>query len=395
MFSALTGVEQFTVLGVRKPGKRQRYEDIALVVNVGERYKDDTFLEKLLAQARQLNDRLPAYKRLSRVLVTPERLPLVNGIKVKRLALKELIETRRLAYRDLSLSAKRAPAPAPDETLVAEAIKPSDLQMEEIKQKVRAVYAEALTLPESAIGDDALFIDDLGGDSLQVLSLSLKVEELFSVLIPEEEYGRCTTVNNLASLLYGKLNGEGAYEKQGERGAEEEIVPIARFEDAPEYQSFQKRQSALMADGAENPYFVCHDSPLRDKSLMAGQEVLNFGSYNYAGMSGRPEVEAAAKDAIDRYGTSASGSRLLAGEKTLYQELEKELASWKHAQSALVLVGGHSTNVTVVGNFCGKNDLIVYDALAHNSVQQGCRLSQATAKLQHDPAAARRKPACS
>ncbi|MEA5145201.1 MAG: aminotransferase class I/II-fold pyridoxal phosphate-dependent enzyme, partial [Candidatus Limiplasma sp.] len=114
--------------------------------------------------------------------------------------------------------------------------------------------------------------------------------------------------------------------------------------------------------------------------LMAGHEVLNFGSYNYVGMSGRPEVQAAAKAAIDQYGTSASGSRLLAGEKKLYQELERELADWKHAEDCLVLVGGHSTNVTLVGNFCGKNDLIVYDALAHNSIEQGCRLSRATSK---------------
>lgn len=113
---------------------------------------------------------------------------------------------------------------------------------------------------------------------------------------------------------------------------------------------------------------------------MPGQEVLNFGSYNYVGMSGRKEVQEAAKAAIDRYGTSASGSRLLAGEKSLYQELEREIADWKHAEDALVCVGGHSTNVTVVGNFCGKGDLIVYDALAHNSIEQGCRLSRAVSK---------------
>ncbi|HUM61943.1 MAG TPA: aminotransferase class I/II-fold pyridoxal phosphate-dependent enzyme, partial [Clostridia bacterium] len=109
-------------------------------------------------------------------------------------------------------------------------------------------------------------------------------------------------------------------------------------------------------------------------------EVLNFGSYNYVAMSGRKEVQEAAKAAIDEYGTSASGSRLLAGEKSLYQELEAELAEWKNAEAALVLVSGHATNVTFVGNFCGKDDLIVYDALAHNSIDQGTRLSQATAK---------------
>ena len=87
--------------------------------------------------------------------------------------------------------------------------------------------------------------------------------------------------------------------------------------------------------------------------------------------------------------TSASGSRLLAGEKQVHKDLEKEIADWKHTEDAVVCVGGHSTNVTFVGNFCGKNDLILYDALAHNSIEQGCKLSDATSRpFPHsDPAA--------
>ena len=152
---------------------------------------------------------------------------------------------------------------------------------------------------------------------------------------------------------------------------------ITKFEDAPEYQAFMARYGEMMGKAGDNPYFICHDSPLTDTSLMDGKRVLNFGSYNYVGMSGRPEVSQAAKDAIDRYGTSASGSRLIAGEKTLYQQLEKELAEWKHAEDCLVLVSGHATNVTCVGNFCGEGDLILYDILAHNSVWEGCKLSKA------------------
>ena len=134
-----------------------------------------------------------------------------------------------------------------------------------------------------------------------------------------------------------------------------------------------------MESEEDNPYFVAHDSPLTDTSLMDGHRVVNFGSYNYVGMSGRRETMEAAKAAIDRYGTSASGSRLLAGEKTLHKELEAALAEWKHAESALVLVGGHSTNVTIVGNFCTKGDLILYDAIDHNSIMEGIRLSDAEA----------------
>ncbi|MEA4997814.1 MAG: aminotransferase class I/II-fold pyridoxal phosphate-dependent enzyme [Candidatus Limiplasma sp.] len=378
-FSAMEGVEQFTVLGVLKPGKNQKYEDIVLAMNVGDHYKDDAYLESLMRQVLAVNAKLPTLKRVSRVIVTAEKLPLVNGIKVKRLALKTMLQENKLAYRDLRMTLqKTAPQEAPAPEVVAREVKPTDLQMNEIKQKVRALYAEALSLDVGAFADDAHFIDDLHGDSLQVLAAALKAEEQFNVNIPVEEYGRCTTVEDMSALIYGKLNGVGAYENQSQ--PDEEITPIRTFEETPEFIAFQNRMHALMSTGEDNPYFVCHESPLRDKSLMAGHEVLNFGSYNYVGMSGRPEVQAAAKAAIDQYGTSASGSRLLAGEKKLYQELERELADWKHAEDCLVLVGGHSTNVTLVGNFCGKNDLIVYDALAHNSIEQGCRLSRATSK---------------
>ena len=77
------------------------------------------------------------------------------------------------------------------------------------------------------------------------------------------------------------------------------MTPIIRFEDTPEYKAFAQRQKSLMDQGNDNPYFVAHDSPLTDTSLMDGQRVLNFGSYNYAGMSGRKETMEAAKAAID------------------------------------------------------------------------------------------------
>lgn len=387
-FGMLEGVEQYCVLGTRNTGisrtnrwKRRRranpdYEDITLVLSVGDRYRDDAFLMTLMRQVISLNNRLPVLKKVTRVLATPDRFQTANNIKVKRLALKQMIEERKIAYRDLDLRSGTGPAPETAPIVNEESV-PEDLAPEEIKQKVRCVYAETLgTVPEN-IDDNAHFINDLGGDSLQVLSVSLKIEELFSVLIPVEEYGLCTTVNDLSRLLEDRLSGAHAARAEEPRG---HVPPIVDFEDSPEYQAFAAREAALLGSGAENPYFVCHESPLTDQSLMDGQWVLNFGSYNYVGMSGRPEVMEAAKAAIDKYGTSASGSRLLAGEKMLTLELERELAAWKNAEAAMVLVGGHSTNVTFVGNFCGKNDLIVYDALAHNSIDQGCRLSQATVK---------------
>lgn len=384
VFSALENVDQFCVLGLRPIEKTRKisvfkdkstgYEDIALVLSVGAHFTDESYLEALARSIRQINLRLPAIKRVTRVIVTNQPFAVVNGIKVKRLALKKSLEEGSIKTRDLSLNTQA------DETLEHRQSDEAENKMnstkfEDIKKQVRHVFALALEIEENQLTDTAHFIDDLGGDSLQVLGMALKIEEEFSVIIPTEEYGRCTTINDLSRLLYEKLTGE-----HDEKDLpDEQVTPICRFEDTPEYHAFKKRQDELIGSG-ENPYFVCHDSPLTDTSVMAGERVLNFGSYNYVGMSGRKETMEAAKAAIDKFGTSASGSRLLAGEKTLYQELEAEIASWKHTETALVLVGGHSTNVTCVGNFCGKKDLIVYDAIAHNSIEQGCRLSQATAK---------------
>ena len=389
-FGALEGVDQFCVLGIKNTaqqgglnrirGRRHSaidYEDITLVMSVGDRYRDDAFLTQLMRQVVQINNRLSVLKKVTRVLATPDRFQTANGIKVKRLALKDMVENRKMAYRDLDLKSGAGPM-TETAPIVNEEAAPKDLGSDEIRQKVRQVYAETLQMDPAGVSDTAHFINDLGGDSLQVLSLSLKVEELFGVLIPVEEYGLCTTVNDLSALLQNKIAGTGE-KKQEERKAGQ-VQPIYDFTDSPEYQEFYARQQALLGSGLENPYFVRHDSTLSNVSLMDGHEVLNFGSYNYAGMSGRKEVQEAAKAAVDKYGTSASGSRLLAGEKTLYQELEQAIADWKHTEAALVLVGGHSTNVTFVGNFCGKDDLIVYDALAHNSIDQGCRLSEATVK---------------
>ena len=371
-FAALNGVDQFCVVGFRR-NRRDNNEDIVLVMNVGENYTDNQYLDKLAAKVAAANSRLPLYTQLNRAIVTPMKLPLVSGIKVKRIELKRMYEQGELAYRELDLRAQNAGA----EVAAAAAIETKSARHDEILKKVRTMYAEALEISESEITDNANFIEDLQGDSLQVLSIALKAEEEWGITIPAEEYGSCATVLGMSHVVESLLDGGTAENaKPRERTP---VLPITRFEDTPEYKHFLERQEALVGKG-DNPYFVAHESPLLDTGIIDGKEVLEFGSYNYVGMSGRKEVKDAAKAAIDKYGTSASGSRLLAGEKQVHKDLEKEIADWKHTEDAIVCVGGHSTNVTFVGNFCGKNDLILYDALAHNSIEQGCKLSDATSR---------------
>jgi 8-amino-7-oxononanoate synthase len=104
---------------------------------------------------------------------------------------------------------------------------------------------------------------------------------------------------------------------------------------------------------------------------------VNYSSYNYLGLAGHPDVNAAAKAAIDRYGTSASASRLVSGERPIHRELERELAELHGVDGCVVFVSGHATNVSTIGQLFGPKDLILHDALIHNSVLLGIQLSGA------------------
>ena len=108
-----------------------------------------------------------------------------------------------------------------------------------------------------------------------------------------------------------------------------------------------------------------------------GRSVVNFASYNYLGLNGHPEVSAAAKAAIDRYGTSAAASRLVAGERPVHRELETRLARFFGTEDALAFVSGHATNISAIGYLLGRDDLVICDELSHNSIFEGAKLSGA------------------
>ena len=150
-----------------------------------------------------------------------------------------------------------------------------------------------------------------------------------------------------------------------------------RFHLHPGYQQLRVINDAAANLGVRNPYFKIHDGIAGVTTRIEGREYVNFASYNYLGLSGDPRVSQAAKDAIDTYGTSVSASRLVAGERSIHRELERAIADTYGVEDAVVFVSGHATNVSVIGHLFGPKDLILHDALIHNSVLQGIRLSGA------------------
>jgi len=150
-----------------------------------------------------------------------------------------------------------------------------------------------------------------------------------------------------------------------------------QFHLTPEYLNL--RQDLDRAEKLGNPFFTVHEGTARDTTQIEGQDVWNYSSYNYLGFSGDSRVSQAAKAAIDEYGTSVSASRVVSGERPIHRQLEEAIATFLGTEDCIAYVGGHATNVSTIGHLFRERDLILYDALSHNSIREGCKLSQATA----------------
>ena len=144
-----------------------------------------------------------------------------------------------------------------------------------------------------------------------------------------------------------------------------------RLEDFPEVRTLRERLDGVRAQGLSLPYFRVHEGVTRNSTVIAGRHYINYSSCNYLGLSGDPEVTRAAAMAMVRYGTSVSASRAASGERAVHRELETALARFLGCEDAIALVSGHATNVLVLGHLLGPEDLIVHDALAHDSILGG------------------------
>ena len=149
------------------------------------------------------------------------------------------------------------------------------------------------------------------------------------------------------------------------------------FSTLPGFKELQTQSTFAKMIGLENPFFRTHERRAGAETLIGNRVLSNFSSYDYLGLNGHPEVQEAARSAIGRYGTSASASRLVAGERPIHRELERALADIYRAEDCVVMVSGHATNVGVIGQLVGPKDLIVHDEYIHNSIVVGAQLSGA------------------
>ncbi|WP_030247837.1 aminotransferase class I/II-fold pyridoxal phosphate-dependent enzyme [Streptomyces sp. NRRL S-350] len=147
----------------------------------------------------------------------------------------------------------------------------------------------------------------------------------------------------------------------------------------PKLAATNARVAALESDPSRRNSFVAYTME-RDSAYcdLDGERLLMMSGYSYLGLAGDERVVAAAKAAVDVYGTGNHGVRALAGTIPLHEELEAEVARFAHRERALVFGSGYAANVGTVGALVGQGDTVLIDKYDHASIVDGCRLSGAT-----------------
>jgi 8-amino-7-oxononanoate synthase len=147
---------------------------------------------------------------------------------------------------------------------------------------------------------------------------------------------------------------------------------------------FQRCREYTLIDDAKAmglyPYFL----PLSDNEgpevIIEGRRTLMLGSNNYLGLSIHPDVKAGAIKALERFGTSCSGSRFLNGTLVLHEELEERLAAFLRKPAAAVISTGYQTNLATLGGILQRSDTAVMDKQCHASLYEGVMISRCRIK---------------
>jgi 8-amino-7-oxononanoate synthase len=131
------------------------------------------------------------------------------------------------------------------------------------------------------------------------------------------------------------------------------------------------------------PYFIPLDRNEGTEVVYEGRRIIMCGSNNYLGLTADPRVRKAAKDAIDEYGTSCTGSRFLNGNMSLIEQLERELAEWVGKDAALVFSTGMQVNLGTISSVVGRGDYVILDKDDHASIYDGAILSSGKIQRYH------------
>ncbi|MFO0755291.1 MAG: aminotransferase class I/II-fold pyridoxal phosphate-dependent enzyme [Byssovorax sp.] len=144
---------------------------------------------------------------------------------------------------------------------------------------------------------------------------------------------------------------------------------------------FEKCFKFMTADNARSmgvyPFFRPLDFNNGPEAQLEGRKVIMLGSNNYLGLTTHPKVREAARQAIEKYGTSMTGSRLVNGTMRLHKELEEKLAAYHGKEAGLVFTTGYQVNLATISSLLSnKKSIAVIDKDDHASIYDGVRLAK-------------------
>lgn len=220
---------------------------------------------------------------------------------------------------------------------------------------------------------------DLGLDSLAATRLLVALEERFGRRIDSAQLWDQPDVGAFAQYI-ASLGASGAARQGAVAERPTYGTPTAASTDVSsweEYRALRARLDALDDRGIASPFFHVHEGVTGSRAIIGGRELVNFANYNYVGLSGDPDVTRAAQDAVARWGSSVSASRVVSGERPIHRELERAIAAFVGAEDAIVYIGGVPANVSTISHLFTAEDVVFCDQLVHNSAMQGAEFSGA------------------
>jgi glycine C-acetyltransferase len=232
--------------------------------------------------------------------------------------------------------------------------------------------------------DASLF--ELGVDSLGAATIAGELEQALDKTLNPEVLYELETINELADYLEGLRSGPVRQAAAPAVASRDPIAldsPTGHLPDQSEpngaLQHFERLNRRVRSLKERGLYFFEPEISRHDGAWVVaeGKRMLMFGSYEYLGLLGHPQLKSAAFAAIEEFGTGHHGVRLLAGTTTIHRKLEAKLAAFMQAEDAVVFSSGYVTNLTAISTLVGRGDCVIGDQWNHASIVDGCRISQA------------------
>jgi len=139
-----------------------------------------------------------------------------------------------------------------------------------------------------------------------------------------------------------------------------------------------KQREDLLATGVTDPFSLVMEKVLSPTvAICNGRETILLGTYNYMGMTFDADVIEAGKEALEKFGSGTTGSRVLNGTYQGHKECEEALKEFYAMDHAMVFSTGYQANLGIISTIAGKGDYVILDIDSHASIYDGCKMGDA------------------